>query len=212
MNVQAMVFGNMGDDSRHRLSLHAQPLHRRERLLRRVPRRTPRARTSSPGSARPEPIAPRSPAPRGVRAAGRGSRAAREALPGHAGHRVHHPGREALHAPDPQRQAHRRAAVKIAVDMVEERLIDERSAVRASSPRHWTSCCTRLRSRPRRATSSASGLPASPGAAVGQVVFTPRGGGARPQGETVILVRIETSPRTSAACTRRRASSPRAAA
>ena len=56
VNVQAMVFGNMGDDSRHRRRLHPRPEHRRERLLRRVPRSTPRARTSSPASARRKPV------------------------------------------------------------------------------------------------------------------------------------------------------------
>jgi phosphoenolpyruvate synthase/pyruvate phosphate dikinase len=30
VNVQAMVFGNMGDDSRHRRRLHPQSVHRRE--------------------------------------------------------------------------------------------------------------------------------------------------------------------------------------
>ena len=38
VNVQAMVFGNMGDTLRHRRRLHAQSLHRREGALRRVPR------------------------------------------------------------------------------------------------------------------------------------------------------------------------------
>ena len=37
VNVQAMVFGNMGDELGHRRRLHAQPLDRREGVLRRVP-------------------------------------------------------------------------------------------------------------------------------------------------------------------------------
>ena len=37
VNVQAMVFGNMGDGLRHRRRLHAQPLDRRQRVLWRVP-------------------------------------------------------------------------------------------------------------------------------------------------------------------------------
>ena len=41
VNVQAMVFGNMGDDSRHRRRLHPRPGHRREGLLRRVPDQRP---------------------------------------------------------------------------------------------------------------------------------------------------------------------------
>ena len=41
VNVQAMVFGNMGDDVRHRRRLHARSEHRRERLLRRLPHQRP---------------------------------------------------------------------------------------------------------------------------------------------------------------------------
>jgi pyruvate,orthophosphate dikinase len=41
VNVQTMVFGNMGDDSRHRRRVHPQPLHGREQVLRRVPDQRP---------------------------------------------------------------------------------------------------------------------------------------------------------------------------
>ena len=41
VNVQSMVFGNMGETSRHRRGLHPRPLHRREGLLRRVPHQRP---------------------------------------------------------------------------------------------------------------------------------------------------------------------------
>ena len=59
----------------------------------------------------------------------------------------------------------------------------------------------------------AKGLPASPGAATGEIVYDADEAEAlKSQGREVILVRIETSPRTSTACTRRRASSPPAAA
>jgi pyruvate,orthophosphate dikinase len=48
----------------------------------------------------------------------------------------------------------------------------------------------------------AKGLPASPGAACGEVVFSADEAETRAaKGESVILVRIETSPRTSTACT-----------
>ena len=36
VNVQAMVFGNMGERKRDRRRLHAQPLNRRETALRRI--------------------------------------------------------------------------------------------------------------------------------------------------------------------------------
>ena len=41
VNVQAMVFGNMGERLRHRRRLHPQPVDRREALLRRVPGQRP---------------------------------------------------------------------------------------------------------------------------------------------------------------------------
>ena len=36
-----MVFGNMGDDLRHRRGVHARPIHGREPFLRRIPRQRP---------------------------------------------------------------------------------------------------------------------------------------------------------------------------
>jgi pyruvate,orthophosphate dikinase len=41
VNVQAMVFGNMGDNSGTGVRLHPRPEHRRERLLRRLPHQRP---------------------------------------------------------------------------------------------------------------------------------------------------------------------------
>ena len=61
VNVQAMVFGNLGDTLRHRRRLHAQSLDRRARDLRRVPgqrpgrgrgRRHPHAAAADRGGAR----------------------------------------------------------------------------------------------------------------------------------------------------------------
>ena len=52
VNVQTMVFGNMGDDSRHWRRLHAQPDTGEQVLVRRLPDRTRRARTWSRASGR----------------------------------------------------------------------------------------------------------------------------------------------------------------
>ncbi len=41
VNVQAMVFGNSGDNVRHRRGFHAQPCHRREGAVRRIPHQRP---------------------------------------------------------------------------------------------------------------------------------------------------------------------------
>jgi hypothetical protein len=57
-------------------------------------------------------------------------RAPREALQGHAGHRVHDRARQAVHAPDAHGQAQRpprRSASRC--DMVKEKLIDEKTAI-----------------------------------------------------------------------------------
>ena len=92
---------------RHRRRLHPRPGHRRERLLRRVPDQRPgRGRgRRHPHAAEDRRAGQR--VPQGLQAAARHPQEAREALPGHAGHRVHHRERQALHAPVPQRQAHR---------------------------------------------------------------------------------------------------------
>jgi pyruvate,orthophosphate dikinase len=49
VNVQAMVYGNTGDESGSGVAVHAQPGQRREGVLRRVPDQRAGARTSSPG-------------------------------------------------------------------------------------------------------------------------------------------------------------------
>jgi pyruvate,orthophosphate dikinase len=79
-------------------------------------------------------------------------------------------------------------------------MISEQEAVHARrSDRRWTSCCIRrLIPKAERDVSSARGLPASPGAASGKrLVFTAesRRDARGRQGESVILVRIETSAR-----------------
>ncbi|BBM69139.1 pyruvate, phosphate dikinase [Rhodothermus marinus] len=90
------------------------------------------------------------------------------------------------------------AAVKIAVDMVDEGLVDKKTAVRdLVEPAHLDQLL-----HPRFKDETAykdrvigRGLPASPGAAVGQVVFTAEDAEAwKAQGKRVILVRVETSP------------------
>jgi len=88
-----------------------------------------------------------------------------------------------------------RAAVKIAVDMARERLITRETAVQRVDPRALDQLLHPTLD-PRAAKKVvARGLPASPGAAVGNVVFNADEAEARAKaGEKVILVRIETSP------------------
>ncbi|MEM7172101.1 MAG: pyruvate, phosphate dikinase [Pseudomonadota bacterium] len=87
------------------------------------------------------------------------------------------------------------AALKIAADMVAEGLIDEAEAVRRINPSSLDQLLhpTLDPSVPREVI--ARGLPASPGAAAGHVVFTADEAERRSGlGETVILCRTETSP------------------
>jgi pyruvate,orthophosphate dikinase len=87
------------------------------------------------------------------------------------------------------------ASLKIAVDMAREGLIDHTEAVKRVNPAALDQLLhpTLDPKAPRKVL--AKGLPASPGAASGIVVFSADEAEARAQkGESVILVRIETSP------------------
>ncbi|RKK02045.1 pyruvate, phosphate dikinase [Pseudoroseomonas wenyumeiae] len=87
------------------------------------------------------------------------------------------------------------ASLKIAVDMAREGLIDEAEAVRRVAPQSLDQLLhpTLDPKAPRKVLTK--GLPASPGAACGVVVFSADDAEARAaKGESVILVRIETSP------------------
>ncbi len=89
------------------------------------------------------------------------------------------------------------AAVRIAVEMVEEGLIDKKTAVLRIKPGQLEQLLhKRLDSVAKeKAEIIAKGLPASPGAAVGQVVFNAEDAVEKTrEGQDVILVRTETSP------------------
>lgn len=87
------------------------------------------------------------------------------------------------------------AAVKIAVDMVEEGLISEEEAVRRVSPSDIDALLHPMIDPKATYTSIAQGLPASPGAATGKVVFSPEEAvKLKEDGVKSILVRFETSP------------------
>lgn len=88
-------------------------------------------------------------------------------------------------------------AVKIAVDVVNEGLIDSRTAINMVEPGHLDQLLHPQFEDPSTYKSQviATGLPASPGAAVGQIVFSAEDAEvAHAQGKHVILVRNETSP------------------
>ena len=88
-----------------------------------------------------------------------------------------------------------RAAIKIAVDMVREGLITEKEAIMRVDPKQVELLLHKTVDPEAEKTVIAKGLPASPGAAVGRVVFEPKEAEDwRAKGERVILVRPETTP------------------
>ena len=90
-----------------------------------------------------------------------------------------------------------KAALKIACDLVDSGLINEREALMRVSPDMIGQLLHPVFEQKAldRATPLAKGLPASPGAATGQVVFTAeQAKQVHGQGKAVILVRQETSP------------------
>jgi pyruvate,orthophosphate dikinase len=87
------------------------------------------------------------------------------------------------------------AALKIAVDMASEGLITEGEAIRRIEPRSLDQILHPTLDPKAKRDLLARGLPASPGAASGKVVFTAdEAETLAVRGEKVILVRIETSP------------------
>ena len=89
------------------------------------------------------------------------------------------------------------AAVKVAVDLVKEGLIDKETAVMRVEPDQINQLLHPVfdAAELAKATPVAKGLPASPGAATGQIVFSADDAAAfAEEGKKVILVREETSP------------------
>jgi pyruvate,orthophosphate dikinase len=88
------------------------------------------------------------------------------------------------------------AALRIAVDMVEEGLLSKREGIERVEPEHLDQVLHPVLDpkERRRHERLATGLPASPGAAAGAVVFTSDEAARRGTRERVILVRAETSP------------------
>src|SRR4051812_7364156 len=87
------------------------------------------------------------------------------------------------------------AAVKIAVDMTKERLIDEKTAILRVEPTSLDQLLHPMFDPKAHRSVLTRGLPASPGAAVGKIAFTAEEAEQRVAGgEKIILVRRETEP------------------
>ena len=174
VNVQAMVFGNLGETSGTGVGFTRNPATgdkefygeflmnaQGEDVVSGV--RTP---VPSPNC---EKIMPER-----LRPAARDHHAAGEALQRHAGLRVHHPGRQALHAADAQRQAHRTGGGADRHRHGGRRPDHARKKRSSASSRTslYDFLVPRLDEKGAKVEVLATGLPASPGAAVGQIVFT----------------------------------------
>ncbi|HEX5033610.1 MAG TPA: PEP/pyruvate-binding domain-containing protein, partial [bacterium] len=87
------------------------------------------------------------------------------------------------------------AAVKIAVDMLNEKLIERKEAILRVNPAQLDQLLHPALDPKAKKQVIAKGLPASPGAAAGKVVFSAEEAQhAHEKGEKVVLVRLETSP------------------
>jgi pyruvate,orthophosphate dikinase len=87
------------------------------------------------------------------------------------------------------------AALKIAMDLVDEKVIDKETAVMRVEPPQLDQFLHPMIDPKAKLNKIAKGLPASPGAAVGKVVFTSKDAEEwKERGEKTVLVRLETSP------------------
>ncbi len=205
VNVQAMVFGNMGDDLRHRRRFTRDPSTGEKRLYGeflvnaqgedvvagiRTPQPLRRPRATRPASVSME----EAHAGR-LRRPGAGARPARDALSATCRTSSSPSRRQALHAADAQREAHRRGRAPHRGRDGRTGLITRTEAVLRVDPAALDQLLHPTLDPKAPAHVIAKGLAASPGAASGIVVFdADEAESARRQGEPVILVRIETSP------------------
>ena len=87
-----------------------------------------------------------------------------------------------------------RAAVKVAVDMVAEGLLSKQEALMRVEPAQLDQLLHPILDERKPVKVIATGLPASPGAAVGEIVFTADEAARQGKKKPVILVRAETAP------------------
>jgi pyruvate,orthophosphate dikinase len=217
VNVQAMVFGNMGDTSATGVCFSRTP-PRREQILRRIPHQRPGRRRRSRYPHSPEITLDDSKEwakNNGISEADRKNKypSLEESMPSVYKELVAIKERLEKHYRDMQdmeftiqegklymlqtRNGKRTApaALRIAIEMVEEKMIDKETAIMRVEPQQLDQLLHPAFKKGVKKTPIAKGLNASPGAAVGKAVFTAEEAEEMAaKGEKVVLIRIETSP------------------
>ena len=207
VNVQAMVFGNMGETSATGVAFTRNPSTGEKRLYGeflinaqgedvvagiRTPQEITEAARQESGSDRPSMEARHA---GGLRRAHPHLRPARKALPRHAGPRIHGRAGQAWMLQTRSGKRTARAALRIAVDLAGEGLITRQEAVTRVDPGALDQLLHPTIDPGAARKVIATGLPASPGAASGEIVFSAdEAEHLKSQGRKVILVRVETSP------------------
>ncbi len=198
VNVQAMVYGNTGENSGSGVAFTRNPANGAnefygEFLI------NAQGEDVVAGVRTPEPVLElKKQMPEVLRGTDEGPRDPGKAFQGRAGRRVHDPGRQAVHAPDPQRQAHRRRRAQVLHGHGQgeaHRLGNRRFC--ATRPISSTSCSRRSSISPksRRPRSSPPVCPPVPARLPARSISTPTAPcWPREKGEKVLLVRNETSP------------------
>lgn len=205
VNVQSMVFGNMGDDSATGVAFTRNPSTGEKAFFGEFLINA-QGEDVVAGIRTPQPITK-------VAAAAAGVKSLEEALPQAYGQLVEIYKKLEAHYRDMQdieftiergvlwmlqtRNGKRTAAaaLKIACDMIDEKLITEDEAILRLDPQALDQLLHPTLDPKAQKTVLAKGLPASPGGVNGQIVFTSEEAVEwKEQGKKVILVRIETSP------------------
>lgn len=205
VNVQSMVFGNMGDDSATGVAFTRNPSTGEKSFFGEFLINA-QGEDVVAGIRTPQPITK-------IAAAAAGVKSLEEALPQAYGQLVEIYKKLEAHYRDMQdieftiergtlwmlqtRNGKRTAAaaLKIACDMIDEKLITEEEAILRLEPQALDQLLHPTLDPKAQKTLLAKGLPASPGGVNGQIVFTSEEAVEwKEQGKKVILVRIETSP------------------
>ncbi len=205
VNVQAMVFGNMGNDSATGVAFTRDPSTGEKKFFGEFLINA-QGEDVVAGIRTPQPITKKD-------AEGTGFQSLEEALPKAYGELVENYKKLENYFRDMQdieftiergrlwmlqtRTGKRtaRAALKIACDMVDEKLITEQEAILRVEPQSLDQLLHPTLDPHAKKTTLAKGLPASPGGVSGQIVFSSEDAVEwKESGHKVILVRIETSP------------------